>query len=255
MEKLSIIIPAYNEEKRIENTLSTYTKFFDKIKDLDYEILVVINNTKDNTKEIVEKHKKKNKKIRYLDLERGGKGYAVTEGFKDALKRKNTLIGFVDADMATPPEAYHYLIKKLENSDGIIASRYIKGSIMEPKPTFQRKVSSRIFNTAIRTLLFMPYRDTQCGAKLFKRETIEKILPQITFSYYAFDVDLLYAARRNGFKIKEAPTKWADKGLSKINFLKAGPRMFFGVVRLRLLNSPLKGMVRIYDKFLRFVPK
>lgn len=247
-------MPAYNEEKRIDNTLEAYSNYFEELrknKELDYEILVVINNTKDRTEEIVKKYNKKNNQIKYLNFKQGGKGFAITEGFKDALKRNNSLIGFVDADLATTPEAFHYLIKNMSNNcDGAIASRYIKGSIVKPKPTIQRIITSRIFNFFIRTLLFMPYRDTQCGAKIFKRKAIERTLPSLSMSKWAFDVDLIYRLRRLGYKIKEFRTTWSDMKYSKINFLSAGPWMALGVIRLRLLNSPLKDFIRIYDKLL-----
>src|SRR5690349_5588539 len=115
--KVSIVIPAYNEEKRIGATLeffSTYFKALEKENKLNYEILVVINNTKDNTVGVVKAAQKKDSKIIYLDLPKGGKGYAVTEGFKDALKRKNDLIGYVDADLATRPEDFYDLIKNIK---------------------------------------------------------------------------------------------------------------------------------------------
>ena len=258
MNKVSIVIPAYNEEKRIGKTLETYSNYFERLRkkrELDYEILIVINNTTDKTEYIVKAWRKKNKKIRYLNLIRGGKGYALIEGFKDALKRDNNLIGFVDADMATSPEYFYDLIKFIDVYDGVIASRYMKGSIIEPKPTIQRLIAKRIFNFLIRIVLFLPYRDTQCGAKIFKRYALEKVLQDISMSQWAFDVDLLYSLKKIGFRIKEIPTKWSDKEYSKINFWKAGPWMALGVIRLRMINSPLKKFVRIYDKFLGFVPK
>ena len=249
MMKISIVIPAYNEEKRIGKTLNAYSRYFNSIikeKDLDYEILVVINNTTDRTKGIVKKIQNKNKKIRYLDLKQGGKGYAIIEGFKDSLRRKNDLIGFVDSDMSTLPEEYARLALDIGEYDGIIASRYLPGAIVKPKPTTQRMVSSRIYNLWIRFLFLMPYHDTQCGAKVFKREAVAKVVNKLIITKWAFDVDLLYNLRKYGFKIKETPTRWSDAAYSKINFLKAGPIMALSMLRLRLLNSPLKGLIKLY---------
>ena len=253
MKKISIIIPAYNEEKRIGTNLKNYSDFFEslrKSKKLDYEILIVINNTKDRTLEIVQKQAKANNRIGYLDLVRGGKGYAVLEGFKDALKRNNSLIGFVDADGSTSPEAFYDLIASIGDNGGVIASRYAPGALVEPKPSRGRIISSRAYNSFIRALLLIPYRDTQCGAKLFRKEAIRDVLPKLTLSKWAFDVDLIYSIRKEGYKIKEIPTTWSDKEYSKINFMKAGPWMALGVMRLRLLNSPFKSLIRIYDKLL-----
>jgi glycosyltransferase involved in cell wall biosynthesis len=248
--KVGIVIPAYNEEKRIEKTLKEYSKYFDLLvkKDkFDYMLLVVINNTTDNTEAIVKQVAKKNKHIKYISLVMGGKGYAIIEGFKEMAKTNCELIGFIDADMATSPEAYYSLIKNIGNTEGIIASRYVYGAKVYPKQTIQRIVSSRIFNFLIRILFFMPYHDTQCGAKLFKRESIEKVLPDFTITKWAFDVDLLYQMRRNKFKVIEFPTIWSDKEYSTINFAKAGPRMSLAVIRLRILNSPFKRVMKIYD--------
>ena len=253
MDKISIIIPAYNEEKRIGNTLESYSNYFEKLrkhKKIDYGMLVVINNTQDNTEKIVKSVSKKNKRVKYLNFKRGGKGFAITEGFKASLKEDYNLMGFVDADMSTNPSAFYDLILKIGKCEGVIASRYLKQSVVNPKPSLKRIIVSRIFNALIRSLLFLPYRDTQCGAKVFKRVVIEKTISQITFSRWAYDVDLLYHVRKNKFKIREIPTSWSDKEHSKINFISAGPWMALGVIRLRLINSPFKFLIRIYDKII-----
>lgn len=255
-EKISIIIPAYNEEKRIGKTLEQNLKFFKEIKKkkiLDFEIIVVVNGSQDKTIEIVKNFAKKNKELKYLNLKRGAKGYAVIEGFKEALKSNSNLIGFKDADMATKPEAFYELIKNIGNADGIIASRYVKGSIINPKPTLERIFASRIFNFMIKILLGLKFKDTQCGAKLFKRNALEKTIPKITFSQLAFDVDILYTMKKLGFKIKEIPTVWSDEEYSKVNFAKSGPKMALAVIRLRILNSSFKRLINIYDKLVNII--
>lgn len=249
--KVSIVIPAHNEEKRIGKTLEEYSKYYNllmKERELDYRIIVSINKTTDGTKKITEKFSKRDSRICYLDLPLGGKGYAVVEGFREALKDNSDLIGFVDADMATSPEEFHKLVKKLGKLDGVIASRWIRGAIVSPRPSVRRMIARWAFNSLIRTILFLPYRDTQCGAKVFKREVIESIVNQVTMSQWAFDVDLLYVCRKNGFKIREVPTVWTDKEYSKINFWKAGPRMALGVIRLRIINSGLKSWVKSFER-------
>jgi len=251
-------MPAYNEENRIGGTLQKYSDYYGRLRAsnvLDYEILVVINNTKDRTEEIVRGYMHKNPNIRYLNFKQGGKGFAVIEGFKDSLKRDSELIGFVDADGATPPEAFYLLVRGIGDNDGIIASRYLKGSIVQPKPSFQRIISSRIFNILIRATLMLPYRDTQCGAKLFKREALIKTISSLSMSQWAFDVELIYQLRKKGFVVREAPTKWADKEYSKINFSKAAPFMALSIIRLRILNSPLKKAVYVYNKIINWYRK
>jgi len=258
MHSVSIVIPAYNEEKRIGLTLDAYSKHFEELrknKQLDYEILVVINNTTDKTEEIIKSRKKKNSKIRYINLKKGGKGYATIEGFKDALKRKNTLIGFVDADLATRPESFNFLIKHIGNAGGAIASRYVKGAVVSPRNTLPRVLASRVYNILIRSLFFMPYRDTQCGAKLFSRSAVESVVNNIGMTKFAFDLELIHKIRLSGFKIKELPTVWSDKKYSTINFWQSGPIMAVAIVRLRILHSPFRRFIRIYDKLIGIIPK
>jgi glycosyltransferase involved in cell wall biosynthesis len=251
MEKILIIIPAYNEEKRISKTLEEYGAFFEEKRKegkIDYELLIVINNTKDKTEEIVKKYAKKNRRINYLNFKRGGKGFAIIEGFKYSLKNSNNdLIGFVDADCSTPALAFYDLIKNIGVSDGIIASRWVKGSEIKTKQSFLRRLLSRGFNFLVKALFFMSYNDTQCGAKIFTKRTIRKILPDLNITQWAFDVNLLYLCKKDKFSIKEWPTTWEDKKDTKLNVVKVPFEMFSGILRLRLLNSPLKFLVKIYD--------
>lgn len=250
--KVSIVIPAYNEEKRISNTLESYISYFERLRKknkLNYEILVAINKTSDRTMEIVKSFKKKNERVQYINLPKAGKGYAITEGFKILLKKNVDYIGFVDADMATSPEAFYDLVQNIEGYDGIMGSRYLSGAVVNPKQSLKRIVVSRIFNFAIRSLLFLPYKDTQCGAKIFKKDAIKSVLPNLTMSQWAFDIDILYNLRKLGYKVREYPTVWADKEYSKINFMKAGPKMVLAVIRLRILNSPLRDLMRAYVVF------
>lgn len=252
--KIFIVIPAYNEERRIGKTLEEYSNFFENIRTqekIDYEILVVVNNTTDRTVEVIEAKSDKNKKIKYLNLAQRGKGYAVIQGFKEGLADSSEFIGFVDADLATKPQEFYRLFNSIRNYDGVIASRYVKGAIVRPKQTWRRVLVSRIFNYFIRVVMFLPYRDTQCGAKIFKRSAIKAIVKDVKMSQWAFDVDVLYSLNKYGFKIREVPTVWSDREYSKINFMRSGPKMALGVLRLRILHSPIRKFMKVYDKILK----
>ena len=251
MEKVVIIIPAYNEEKRIGKTLEAYGLFFDELKRrkiLDYEILVVINNTRDKTEEIVKKYQKKNNNLACLSFKEGGKGLAIIAGFKEALKdNKNSLVGFVDADMATSPHAFYDLIKNINGNYGIIASRYASGAIVKPKQTLNRIFVSRIFNLMVRGLFLLSFKDTQCGAKIFRRKAIEKILPLLGMTQWAIDVDLLYHLKQQNLSVREFPTIWKNKDESKLNLKRASIQMFFAIIQLRILNSPFKRTCIVFN--------
>jgi len=242
--KISITIPAYNEEKRIGRTLEEYGKFFEmkkKSKEIeDFEIIVVINNTSDRTEEVVKEKIKVIREIRHLNFKKGGKGFAIIEGFKDALKRDSDLMGFVDADMATSPEAFYSLSKNINGYDGIIASRAVHGSKVYQKKSFIRIFASRVLNFLVRVFFLLPYRDTQCGAKIFRKRCIENIINRVGMTQWAFDIDLIYQAKKIGFRIKEFPTLWSDRDYSKLNVKKHSIQMLLAIIQLRILNSPFK---------------
>lgn len=241
--KLEIVIPAHNEEFRIPKTLKEYLNFFNK-QNLNYEIIVVLNATKDNTRKVVESFKSKHIKI--IEFEKGGKGFAVIEGFKEALKSDAEFIGFVDADCSTPPEAFYDLYKNIGNYDGVIANRWDKRSKIKTKQTTLRRFLSRIFNFTVRALFLFNHRDTQCGAKLFRREILKKVIPKLGNTEWTFDVDMLFYMRREKAKILSIPTTWNDTANSKLNLKKTPVTILLSLIRLRLLHSPLRFMIRLY---------
>ncbi|MBI2449863.1 glycosyltransferase [Candidatus Pacearchaeota archaeon] len=254
---LSIVIPAHNEEKRIGQTLQHYHDFFNKIKknnQFDFEMIVVLNACKDRTESVVKDISKGKKEIKYLNFEQGGKGFAIIEGFKHSLKNDFDLIGFVDADMSTSPEAFYDLVENINDYDGIIASRWLKDSVIKAKQSFLRIITSRAFNFLVRGLFLMPYRDSQCGAKLFKKEALDKVINELITTKWAFDVDLLYKLRKHNYKVLEYPTTWIDKSESKLNLMKVPFNMFAAIVRLKLLELKLDFVVRFYDKFIKRIP-
>lgn len=235
--KLSIVIPAYNEENRISNTLKTYGHYFEQKKreeDMDFELLVVINGTTDSTSHIVQQLQKTMPEIKMIELKEGGKGFAVAQGFKNALSRSNDLIGFVDADMATSPQAFFDLVKHINGYDGIIASRYMLGAQVTPPRPFIKRWGSKLFFESLTKLFFgIFYYDTQCGAKLFKRKVIETIIPYVSVKHWAFDVELLYLCKKFNFRIKEYPTVWHDQAGSKLRMFRAGGKMLSTLIKLR----------------------
>ena len=244
--KLSIIIPAKNEEKRIRKTLESYLSYFQKKFKNDFSILVVLNGCTDNTLFIIKEIKKKHKQLEYKDIKEAiGKGKALIIGFHNV---NADFIGYVDADLSTSPETFDELLPYLENFDGAIASRWIKGAFVSPKQPLLRRIASRSFNLLTQTLFGLSFRDSQCGAKVFRKKALFKVYDELAITNWAFDVNLLFLLKIHGFHVKEVPTTWKDSLGSQLKIHKASVQMFFSLLRLRLLYSPFSFVVKTYDQ-------
>ena len=261
MNKVALIIPAHNEQDRIGKTLQTYCDYFNpsglKVVSkpalsrceasyrrgnvLNVEFIVVLNACTDNTADVVKEIAKHRENITMLDFKQCGKGFAITQGFRYALKTSANFIGFVDADMATSPHEFFKLIEQIKENDGIIASRYIPDSIVTPpRPLLKRWGSKLIYEPLVQLVLGLNYKDLQCGAKLFKRDVIEVVTNQLSEHHWAFDIELLYLCKQYGFTIKEVPTVWHDQAASKLSTIFDGLRMLSSILAIRKKHSSLR---------------
>jgi dolichol-phosphate mannosyltransferase len=247
-KRLSIIVPAYNEEQRIGRFLDAYLPFFAERYGDDVELLVVINGTTDDTERIVKSYQDRYPHLQVrVDPNPIGKGGAVILGMQEA---RGDFIGYVDADGSTPPLAFDALVEKAADVPAVIASRWCKGAEVSPRQPFVRRLASRVFNLMTRLLFGLKLTDTQCGAKVFRRDVIEAVHEKIGITRWAFDVDLLFQIKRAGYVIKEIPTVWHDVEGSKITVTESSLEMLAALVRLRLIYSPFGWVVRLYDRFL-----
>ncbi len=208
---LAVVIPAYNEEARIEKTLDAYADYFKKINNLSIQFLVVCNNCSDRTFYICTAFHKKHKNFSVINLQPGGKGFAIKEGFLHLLCQKNLdYIGFVDADMATTPHYFYELITNLNTNDVVIASRYAAGARVWPNRPWLKRCGGKLYNWLLRQQFHLNVYDTQCGAKIFSYDTIRKVAPHMQETGWAFDLELLYLCKIFDKKILEVPTTWTD---------------------------------------------
>lgn len=226
---LTIIIPAYNEAARIGSTLESYLQYFRG----RARFLVVINGTTDKTAAVVETFVQRfPDALSYIVIpERIGKGGAVHEGFR---RVSTELVAYADADGATGPEALEALVKALGDADGVIGSRYMPGAVAER--TVSRRLIGFCFYLAVRLFIRLPFRDTQCGYKVFRTAKIKAVLPQLVVSNMAFDVELLALLVRSGARIREVPTIWREvpgSGGWPKNILQTSMEMFRTLLNLR----------------------
>lgn len=237
--QLSIVIPAYNEERRIGPMLEEYLPYFVDRYGKEVELIVVINGTRDRTEEVVRAKAERYPQLQVV-VEKAaiGKGGAIMRGLGLA---RGDLVGFVDADGATPPQSFQDLVDRIGMAGVIIASRWIKGAEVSPKQPLSRRVASRIFNWMVRNIFGVKIHDTQCGAKLMRREVVTTVLPRLEeMARWAFDVDLLFEAHREGYAIIETPTVWHDRDGSRLRVVAASIQMLKYILRLRMLYSPLR---------------
>ncbi len=243
---LLLLIPAYNEDQRIGPTLDRYGSFFREHYPGKVSIVVVLNGCRDNTLGVVTEAESRYPTISHLVFPGPiGKGGALIEGLK--LWPRADLVGYVDADGATPPAAFLDLVVRCAagEADAVIASRWIAGAKITHAQPEKRRFASRLFHLFVEGFFWMGIRDTQCGAKVMRRAAIEKVHSYLRLADLAFDVNLLYSIRRAGFTVKEVPTEWNDQTGSKVTFnVRTSANMVLSLARLRLLYSPLHGVLR-----------
>jgi dolichyl-phosphate beta-glucosyltransferase len=237
---LSVIIPAYNEEQRIEKTLKAVGHYL-KTKNFKYEIIVVDDGSTDATADIVNMHSLiiPNLKLITNDINHG-KGWVVRQGMLAATGKYRL---FTDADNSTPIEQLDLLIPHAEKGcDVVIGSRRIKGAKLEVSQGFIRDFLGGIFRTLVHTLAPTGVVDSQNGFKLFTSETAEALFHRQRTTTWAFDVELLVIAKSLKFSIKEVGVRWINDNRSKVTFM--------GMIRMlvELLQIRINLRYNVYDK-------
>jgi glycosyltransferase involved in cell wall biosynthesis len=226
--------------------LRAYAQYFQKSYPGSFQLVVVLNGCIDDTLGVVRRVAEEFPSISALDFEdRIGKGGALIEGLK--LAPLADLIGYVDADGATAPAAFHELVRHTDHYDCVIGSRWLPGAVLHQEQTGRRQFASRVFHAIVQLLFcdqLMNIKDTQCGAKVMRREAVEKIHSSLTIADMAFDINLLYVLKRAGCSILEWPTEWTDKMGSKVALGRTSLTMLLSIIRLRLIYSPVYRQLR-----------
>lgn len=240
---LLLLIPAYNEEQRLGPVLRNYAAYFKQHYCGKFQLVVVLNGCRDNTMGVVRQVAVDHPEIGAIEFKEPiGKGGALIEGLR--LAPLAEVIGYVDADGATPPAAFHALVKEIHRADCVIGSRWKPGSVLHVEQTSGRQFASRVFHGVVELLFGMRIRDTQCGAKAMRREAVEAVHSSLRIADMAFDINLLYSLKRHGFRVLEVPTEWTDKLGSKVTLFRTSLTMFLSVLRIRLIYSPFYAFLR-----------
>jgi glycosyltransferase involved in cell wall biosynthesis len=232
---ISVIIPACNEETRLAGTLNSYVSYLSERVGSDFQLIVVCNGCTDNTPRIAGEFSRKFAQIRGVNFPaRIGKGGAIKEGFRMA---DGEIIAFVDADGAIKPDEVWKLTQMtLNGSDCAIGSRRAPGARILAGRSFMWQCASRGFNWLVRLLFWLPFSDTQCGVKVFKKRVVQSIINELGISGMTFDVELLWRARSRGYRVTELPIVWEHQPKSgpTNDLLRTVARMTVDIMKLRL---------------------
>ena len=227
----SIVLPAYNERERISATLEKILAYAQR-RGWNAEVIVVNDGSSDDTAKIVAGYASRNDGLRLLENPGNrGKGYSVRNGM---LHARGEILLFSDADLSSPIEESVKLFEAIANgADIAIGSRWLDPRLQIRRQPFYRRVFGRIFNLALRSILGLQFKDTQCGFKAFTRRSAQAIFPLQKIERWGFDPELLYLARRSGFVVREVPVAWSHREGTRISPLRDGIRMFGEILRIR----------------------
>jgi dolichyl-phosphate beta-glucosyltransferase len=240
MKKLSVIIPAYNEEQRITATLTDVNNYLSR-QPYDYEIVVVVNNSHDRTFDVVQQLEKTSMtKAIAVNLVEGGKGNAVKRGILE--HATGDIIMFMDADNATPISEIAKFLPYFDQGYGVvIGSRYTNPDLVKVHQPLYRIVLSRMSNLLIQLLAVPGIKDTQLGFKAFTAEAAKTIFPRVQVLRWGFDMEVLTIARAKGLKIKEVGVSWTEHGGGHVP-LKAYIESLFDLLKIK--GRSLAGVYR-----------
>lgn len=228
--QLSLIIPAYNEAKRLPQTLPQIIDFV-QLLSVPAEVIIVNNNSSDKTRQIADEFAEQYPFISVLDEPRQGKGAAVRTGM---LAARGEYLFMADADLSMPiDEVEKFLPPQLDSYDVAMASREVDGAQRYNEPAY-RHLMGRIFNLVVKVFAVPGFQDTQCGFKCFQRGAALDVLAYQSIDGWAFDVELLFIAQRRGYKIVEVPIDWYYRANSRISPISDAIDMFREVLKIRL---------------------
>jgi len=227
----SIVLPAYNESARIAATLDRILAHATQ-RGWRVEVIVVNDGSSDGTAEIVGEYARKHAALQLLENPGNrGKGFSVRNGM---LHATGDILLFSDADLSSPIEEADKLFGALaQGADIAIGSRWVDPRLQIRRQPLHRRIFGRIFNLALRVILGLQFKDTQCGFKVFTRRSAQAIFPLQKIERWGFDPELLYLAKKFGFTISEVPVAWSHREGTRIHPLRDGIHMFGELLRVR----------------------
>ena len=233
--EVSVVLPAYNEARRILSSLEQVDDHFRK-RGFSYEIVVVDDGSTDDTRAVVEEAQAKYSSLRFMTNDRNrGKGFSVRHGVMEA---RGQFVLFSDADLSAPIEESDKLLNPLreERLELTLGSRSLDRRLIGIHQPWMREQSGRIFNLCVRWILGLNFADTQCGFKAFRRESLVPVFQRMRVMGFGFDPEMLFVAKAYGLRMREIPVRWNHAAGSKVSFVSDAILMFFDLIRIRWYN-------------------
>jgi len=228
--ELSIVIPSFNEELRLPVTLAQVSAYIRASK-RETEVIVVDDGSTDRTADVANSFRGEIQRLRVVANKKNrGKGYSVRHGMLEARGR---VVLFTDADLSAPIDETDKLLAALADHDVAIGSRALNRSLISVRQSVFRESAGIIFNFIVRAVLRLPFVDTQCGFKAFRRERCRVIFQQQRIERFGFDPELLYLARHHGLSAVEIPVRWAHSPATKVSMWRDSIQMFLDVFIIR----------------------
>lgn len=229
---ISFIIPIYNEEKRVGKAVKELEIYLKNVS-FKYEVLFVDDGSFDRT---ISKIKSLKPKFKYRILSyqpNHGKGYAIKIGMKEAA---GDFRHFLDVDMSTPIGEFNKFLPLLDSKTILIGSRKRKGALVKKHQPFIREKMGQIFTLLARLLVNRQVTDFTCGFKLFPKTPAEKIFPQALIDRWSYDAEILFLAKKYGYRIKEIPVSWVDDPRTRVTLFKDSLQSFTDLLKINLFN-------------------
>jgi len=229
--KYSIVIPAFNESARIPATLASVVSCI-RERGWDAEVIVVNDGSRDSTASLVREFARNAPEVRLMENPGNrGKGYSVRSGILQAL---GEIVMFTDSDLSAPIEEAERLFEAIaEGADIAIGSRWLEKNRQTHRQPFYRRFFGRCFNAVTRAVMGLPFADTQCGFKAFTRAAAQTVFQLQTIERWGFDPEILFIARKRGFRVVEVPVSWAHDERSRMSYLKDGMKMLEEIATIR----------------------
>lgn len=229
---LSVVVPVYNEQNRIEKGLKKITDYLARQR-FSWELIVVDDGSSDSTASLARSNLKKHLNARMLKAKHLGKGGAVRKGVLDAM---GEWVLFLDIDLATPMNELNKFMEIRDRYDVIIGSRKMKGAkVLVHQPKF-REFGGKVFTALTNVLVTKGISDITCGFKLYRAELAMKLFRASILTDWSFDAEILFLAQKQGARIKELPVSWRDDPNTKVNMLKDTLRSLWGLIKIRLYD-------------------